>query len=245
MNRADENLVITAWKLPLMIAAIAVTIVGGFYIGGPGLGLAVGAAAAATILVAAVRAVPRGPIVPAPLHDLRRHVLIVTRSPLEDPRTVGQVATLCEGSNPLMTASEVRVLVPISTRLLDRWSGERRPSRVSAERCCVLSLASLTQAGQVAKATIGDEDVILAVEDELRVFPATDVILVTHAADFPDGDEIAAELRARLQTDFLQLEAQIDAAAATTAVGRTSSSSRPGSIDPLRGRPRGNDRRTH
>ena len=34
---------LAAWKLPLIVAAIAVVIVGGFYLGGPGLGMAAGA----------------------------------------------------------------------------------------------------------------------------------------------------------------------------------------------------------
>jgi hypothetical protein len=68
---------IAAWKFPLIVKAIAVSIVGGFYLGGPGLGMAVGALAASAIVVMAVRRPPLYPIVPAPVRDLREHLLVV------------------------------------------------------------------------------------------------------------------------------------------------------------------------
>jgi len=46
-----EKPALAAWKLPLIVAAIAVVIVGGFYLGGPGLGMAAGALAATSIVV--------------------------------------------------------------------------------------------------------------------------------------------------------------------------------------------------
>ncbi|MBS1863203.1 MAG: hypothetical protein JSS68_16010 [Actinobacteria bacterium] len=201
-----ENIVLAAWMLPLIVAAIAIAIVGGFYVGGPGLGLAVGAMAATALIVFAARAVPRGPIVPAPLKDLRRHVLLVSRSPLEDPRAVAEIVELCATPDPWAAEREVRLLVPMPGRFLDRWSGDRRASLEAAQRCCVLSLAALTKAGLAAKADVGDEDVVLAVEDELRTFPATDVILVTEARERDEAERVAAELRARLRADFLHLE---------------------------------------
>lgn len=206
-SRGDENIVLPAWTLPLIVAAIAIAIVGGFYIGGPGLGLAVGALAASAVVVAAARAAPRGPIVPAPLNDLRRHILLVSRSPLEDPRAVEEIVDLCAGVDPWAAASEVRLLVPKSGRLIDRWSGERRPTLEAAQRRCVLSLAALAKAGlTTAEAGVGDDDVVQAVEDELRTFPATDVILVTESGEREEAARAAAELRARLQADFLHLE---------------------------------------
>jgi hypothetical protein len=202
----DEPVVLAAWTLPLIVAVIAVAIVGGFYVGGPGLGLAVGALAASAVIALAARAKPRGPLVPAPLQDLRRHILLVSRAPLEDPRAVEEIADLCGAVDTWSEESEVRLLVPISTRLLDRWSGERRRSLEMAQRRCVLSLAAMAKAGVTAEADIGDEDVLLAVEDELCTFPATDVILVTAREEGKEAARVAAELRGRLQTDFLHIE---------------------------------------
>ncbi len=50
------------WKLPLLVVAIAVPIVAGFLLGGPGVGVSVGALAAASVVYFAVRARPRGAI---------------------------------------------------------------------------------------------------------------------------------------------------------------------------------------
>ncbi|MEZ5077543.1 MAG: hypothetical protein R2725_08885 [Solirubrobacterales bacterium] len=199
---------LASWKPPVIVATTAVSIVAGFYLGGPGLGMAVGALAAAAIVAMAVRQAPRPPIVPAPLRDLRRHVLVVTTQSLEDPHAVSQIARLCGPPEAGSPEHEIRVLVPAPRGVLDRWSCDRRKSVTLAQRYCLLSLASLAKAGLGGDARIGDEDVVLAVEDELRTFPATEVILVTSQAD-PQrhADEIAAELRARLRTDFLHLPA--------------------------------------
>jgi len=219
-SHGDEDVVLAAWTLPLIVGAIAVTIVGGFYLGGPGLGLAVGVLAASTVVFLAARAEPRGTIVPAPLHDLRRHVLLVSRAPLEDPRAVEEIADLCVAADPWSAESEVRLLVPRSGRLLDRWSGERRGTVEAAQRRCVLSLAALSKAGLAARAEIGDEDVVLAVEDQLRTYPATDVILVTTGEEGAEAERVADELRERLQADFLHLEPVRGSAAAPAAERR-------------------------
>jgi hypothetical protein len=212
-SHGDEDVVLAAWTLPLIVAVIAVTIVGALYVGGPGLGLAVGALAASTVILLAARATPRGPIVPALPRDLRRHVLLVSRGPLEDSRAVEEIADLCGASDPWAPESEVRLLVPTSGRLVDRWSGERRRTLEAAQRRCVLSLAALSKAGLTARADIGDEDVVLAVEDKLRTYPATDVILVTAGDEATEAGRVAAELRARLQTDFLHLEPAVGSVA--------------------------------
>ena len=193
---------IAAWKLPPMIAAIAVSIVGGFYLGGPGLGMAVGALAAAAILVFAARNPPRGPIRPAPLPDLRPHLLVVVSAPLEDREALARIAELGHVGDPGWAEPEVVVLAPAPRRFLDRWSGERGPAEQAANRGLVVTLASLAGAGVAASARIGEEDVVQAVEDELRLFPATDVILVS--AD-PADDEASAELAERLQCGYRRL----------------------------------------
>ena len=232
----DQNVVLAAWTLPLIVAAIAVAIVGGFYLGGPGLGLAVGALCGASIIVVAVRAVPRGPIVSAPLTDLRHHILLISRGPLEDPRAITTIADLCETADPWAEASEVRLLVPASPPLLDRWTGDRRAGLAAAQRNSVLSLAALTKAGLDVKASIGDRDVVLAVEDELRTYPATDVILLGEPGDRAGSAEVAAELRSRLRADFLHLEYPDQCAEQPRRLGRRAPD--PGSgrrSDPLRG----------
>lgn len=195
--------VLATWAPPAIVVAVSITIVGAFYIGGPGLGMAIGALAAAAILVMAARAAPRGPIVPAPLTDLRRHILIVSRDAIEDPQALAQIAELSR-VDPDLSAGEIRVLVPVRERRLDRWCSDRVAYSI-AQRNGVISLAGLVKVDIEASATIGDGDVVQAVEDELRTYPATDVLMLTCTEELAAAERSAGELRARLQTDFLHL----------------------------------------
>jgi hypothetical protein len=196
---------LAAWKLPLIVATIAVVIVGGFYLGGPGLGMAAGALAAASIVVMAVRRPPLAPIVPAPLRDFRHHLLVVVSGALEDDRAIGQIAAAAIGDVDQADA-EVLVLMPARHRFLDRWASDSDPAYDEAQRSLVLSVASLAKADIAAAAHVGDENLVQAVEDELRTFPATEVILVTGSPERDSaGNAAVAELKSRLQADFHHL----------------------------------------
>ncbi len=197
---------LAAWKLPLIVAAIAVSIVGGFYLGGPGLGMAVGGLAAAAIVAMAVRHPPLHPIAPPAAADPRGHILLVLGSPLEDGAAIEVVARAARADDPDDPAPEVVAIEPCRNRFLDRWASDVGPGRRRAQRDLVLSVASLAKAGVEASARLGDEDLVQTVEDELRSFPATEVILVTGD---PAGDargEIAArELESRLRAPLRRL----------------------------------------
>jgi hypothetical protein len=193
---------IAAWKLPLIVKGIAVSIVGGFYLGGPGLGMAVGALAASAIVVMAVRHPPLHPIVPAPVEDLREHLLVVVEEPLEDGAAVERIAAASAPADPGRPEAEVRVVAPVPTRFLDRWASDVRPGRDRAQRSLVLTLASLAQAGVAATARIGDEDIVQTVTDQLHEYPATEVFLVTGRTADGAAAAAAEELRSRLHAPF-------------------------------------------
>jgi len=204
--RPAERPALAAWKLPLIVAALAVTIVGGFYVGGPGLGLAVGALAAASIVVMAVRHPPLYPIVPAPLSDFRRHVLVVVSAPLEDSAAIDRIARAARIGDGEQVEAEVLVLSPARIGFLDRWSSDFRRARQRAQRRLVVSVASLAKADIAASARVGDENLVQAVEDTLRSFPATEVILVTGSPrSDPVGHAAVPELESRLRADFHHL----------------------------------------
>jgi hypothetical protein len=204
--RATDKPALAAWKLPLIVAALAVTIVGGFYLGGPGLGLAVGALAAASIVVMAVRQPPRYPIVPAPLTDFRRHVLVVVSAPLEDSEAIEQIAQAARLGDSDQAEAEILVLSPARIGFFDRWSSDFRRARHRAQRRLVVSVASLAKADVAATARVGDEDLVQAVDDTLRSFPATEVILVTGSPEADAaGNAAVPELESRLRADFQHL----------------------------------------
>jgi len=79
---------VTSWKLPLLVAAIAVPIALAFLAAGPALGVAVGALAVVAIVFFAVRQRPRDAIETAGGDADVRRVLVVVGEPLEDPAAV-------------------------------------------------------------------------------------------------------------------------------------------------------------
>jgi hypothetical protein len=192
------------WKLPLIVAAIAVPVALAFAVGGPGVGVAVGALAGVAIVVVAARQRPRGPIVSAPADDDRRRVLLVATCPAEDPAAVREIAAAAgiggEGDEP-----EVLVLAPARISFLDRWASDVESARHRAQQSLVATVAALAKAGITAEARVGDEDVVQAVEDQLQSFPATEVVLVSGAADEDGAGRAAAELESRLRAEFRHL----------------------------------------
>lgn len=188
----------TAWKLPLIVAGLTLPIVAGFMVGGPALGVAVGAMAVLALLLVAARMRPRGPIGEAAGEGARRRVLLVATCPVDDPAAVERLASdarLGDGAEP----AEVRVLAPASIGFLDRWASDVEGARRDAQECLVATVAALAKAGIDAEARVGDEDVVQAVEDQLGSYPATEVILIGDG----DGDTpAAAELRNRLRPEF-------------------------------------------
>lgn len=200
IQRPSDQPAVAAWKLPPIVAAIAILIVGGFYLGGPGLGMAVGALAAAAILVLAARKPPLGPIVAPVANDLCRHVLVVLEAPLQSPAEIRAVVAATRAGAADVFAPDVLLLAPCAGRLLDRWTSDLGPAREQAQRTLVLSAAALAGAGIATTARAGDEDLVQAVEDTLRSFPATEVVLASNGA--PERyaeDRRVQELRSRLQ----------------------------------------------
>ena len=195
---------VAPWKLPLVIAAIAVPIVAAFYVS-PGLGLAAGALAAAAIVVVAVRQRPRGTIGRA-ASDGRRLLVVVSR-PVEEPEVIREIAGAARtGGAASPDSAEVLVLSPARIGFLDRWASDVEGARREAQRRLVITVASLAKAGVAAEARVGDEDLVQAVEDQLQSFTASEVILVTGSAgEDPEGDGAATELEQRLRIGFRRL----------------------------------------
>jgi hypothetical protein len=207
----------------LIVAAIAISIIAAFYLGGPGMGMAEGSIVAGVIVILAVRKPPLHPIVPARAGDLREHLLVVVAEPLEDGTAVERIAAASAPLDPAEPEPEVRVVAPAHNRFLDRWASDVGPGRNRAQRSLVLSLASLAQAGVDASARIGDEDIVQTVTDQLREYPATEVFLVTATGD--DAATVAGEeLRSRLHAPFHHLRCsppteRVGAAAEPEALG--------------------------
>jgi hypothetical protein len=197
--------VVAPWKLPLLVAAIAVPIVAAFMIGGGGVGVAAGALVAAGIIVITVRQRPLGPIGLVPPATARRRLLLVVDRPLEDAAAIAEVAARVEEDEGggARGQAEVLVLAPASIGFLDRWASDLDAARREAQQRLVVTVASLAKAGVAAEARVGDEDPVQAVEDAVGSFVATEVVLVTGSADRdPAAAAAAAELEQRLRARF-------------------------------------------
>jgi hypothetical protein len=190
--------------MPPTVAAIILPIVGGFYLGGPGLGMAVGALAAATIIVLAVRKPPLAPIAPPPPRDSRRHLLVVLDCPLEGGTGLDALAQLAHGDGEERQA-ELLLLSPCRNRFLDRWASDLEPGRHQAQRNLVLSAAALAAAEIEATARAGDEDLVQMVDDALRAFPATGVVVATEDPEEQSLSRALGELRSRLRVPMVVL----------------------------------------
>jgi len=191
------------WKLPLLVAAIAVPIAIAFALGGAAAGVAAGALAAAAIVVVAVRQRPLGPLGATPAEDDARHVLLVLTCSVEEPADVRRLlaeAGLAGGR----ARADVLVLSPAKIGFLDRWASDIEAAREAAQRNLVATVAGLAKAGVVAEARVGDEDVVQAVEDQLQSFAASEVVLVSEAG--ADHSAAAAELQSRLRSEFRLIE---------------------------------------
>jgi hypothetical protein len=190
--------VLAAWKLPLIVASIAFAIVGGFYVGGAGLGLAVGAIAASSVCLFAIVHPPRPPLVPRAAADGRNRLLLVVQD--ADAEAILTAAALaaadCEG--PL----EILLLVPLVKTFLERWYEDVEPPRLRAQERVAQAMAVLRRAGAAAGGRIGDENPVQAVADCVAGYPASRVTLVGHSSR---SDKVAAELAARLTVPFMHL----------------------------------------
>lgn len=195
------------WKLPLIVFAIAAPITLAFGVGGPGVGVAIGALAAVGIIVAAATQRPRGPISSAPRVDRLPHLLVVVCRPVDDAATVAAITSQAAGEDSnAEPEAEVLVLAPARIGFLDRWASDVEGARREAQRSLVITVASLAKAGVAAEARVGDEDIVQAVEDQLQSFPATAVLLATASPEQdPDANAAAQELRSRLDAEFHHL----------------------------------------
>jgi len=199
---------VAPWKLPLVVLAIVVPVALGFYAGGPGVGVAVGALAAVGIVFAAVRQRPRGEIGEAAAGAGRRRVLVVVSRPVEEAAAIDEIVGLVRRADAASEAAvEVLVLSPARIGFLDRWASDVEAARREAQQRLVLTVASLAKAGVSAEARVGDEDLVQAVEDQLGSFAATDLILVTGSSEEdPAGEAAAGELSRRLRAEFRWLQ---------------------------------------
>jgi hypothetical protein len=177
------------FAIPLIIAVICGSIVAAMATAGTfgaGLGMAVGALAATSLIVFAARARPDRRVEVARHTDSGHRVLVVaTGEPTPD--AAQRIAEL------VGSASDVRLLVPVPSHRLDRWLSAEDEARREAEARLARSAGALVAAGLPVSGSVGDPDPAQALEDELRDFAADEVVLLTGS-----GKDPLAKVEARL-----------------------------------------------
>jgi hypothetical protein len=202
----------TAWKLPFAVSGIALPIISGFYAGGPGLGMAIGALAAATIIVLAVRKPPLEQVAIAAAPDARPRLLVVLDTVLEASGAVA-VAALAKDVALAGTLPEVLLIAPCRSNFAARWTSDLEAGRQRARTDLTRSAAALANLGIAASTRVGDENTVQMTEDTLSAFAATELVLTGGK----DGARIAEELRPRLTIPLYQVHAPGESGAARLA----------------------------
>jgi len=189
------------WMLPLIVVGLVLPGSLGMLIAGPGLGLAIGELCAVVVVVAAAMQRFDGPIEVARSADGRSHVLVATASAIDEPQLLEEVLAACGDRD-----ADLLILVPARAGTLSHWTSDLGPGRQRAQVALVHSIAALAAAGLDARGKVGDADLLQAIEDALRSFPADRVVLVTEdRARVRGQSRAAAELRRRLDVPLTQL----------------------------------------
>lgn len=191
--------VLRPWHLPVAVAGIAVPIVAATLMGGPPGGLAAAFVVAATIVILAVRASPRGPIEVARDGRTATRMLVLACTAIDTPAAVAAVATAARacGADLEDAATDILVVAPATGSRLAHWLSDLEPARLAAQERLAVSLAAMAAGGLDARGRVGDPDSVVAVEDTLRTFPASQVLFVSDVDD-EHAHAAAAEVRERL-----------------------------------------------
>jgi hypothetical protein len=171
------------FAIPLIIAAIGVPVVAAMALAGTfgaGLGMAVGAVAATSVLLFAARSKPQRKLEVARADDGGHRVLVIAVAEAT-PAAAQRIADIT-GS-----PSDVRLVVPVPSHRLDRWLSAEDDARHEAEARLARSAGVLVAAGLPVSGSVGDHDPAQALEDELHGYAADEVVLLTTGDKDPLG----------------------------------------------------------
>jgi hypothetical protein len=173
----------------------------GAVFGGPGLGIMIALVLLVAIVVLAVRGRPKEPIEAASPPDATHRVLLALTTPVAGATTAEEVVRAAEARGDRPT--EILALAPTHPHFLDRWASDIGEAQAEARLKLDVTVTSLRREHIEARTEVGDSDVVLAIEDALREFPADEVVLATGSAeDDPEGTAAAKDLAERLEMHF-------------------------------------------
>ncbi len=105
----------------------------------------------------------------------KHHLLVVANETVEGSALVDTVRDIA-----LAGDAEVLVVAPALNSRLRHWMSDSDGAREAAELRLAGCLARLRDAGVRARGHVGDADPILAIEDAIADFPASEIVIGTH-----------------------------------------------------------------
>jgi hypothetical protein len=188
----------SSWAIPVILILICASIVAAMGLAGilgAGVGVAVGALAATGLVVFASQSKPDRKLEVAESADDGHRVLVVATA----EATAGSAQRIADLAGE---ASDVRLVVPVPSHRLDRWLSAEDDARHEAEGRLARSAGALVAAGLPVSGSIGDHDPAQALEDELRDFPADEVVLL-----IANGRDPLAKVESRLSLPLRRVNA--------------------------------------
>jgi GABA permease len=104
-----------------------------------------------------------------------RRVLVIANETAESRVLLEALQLRAEGEQ-----LQVLVVAPALNSRLQHWVSDHDGARNAAEERLERCLARLRDCGIEAHGWVGDADPLLAIEDALRFFPASEVVISTH-----------------------------------------------------------------
>jgi hypothetical protein len=188
----------SSWAIPVILILICASIVAAMGLAGilgAGVGVAVGALAATGLVVFASRSKPDLKLEVAAAGDDEHRVLVVAtaEATAESAQRIAELA-----GKP----KDVRLVVPVPSHRLDRLMSAEDDARRDAEGLLARSAGALVAAGLPVSGSVGDHDPAQALEDELRDFPADEVVLL-----IGNGKDPLAKIETRLSLPLRRVSA--------------------------------------
>ena len=188
----------SSWAIPVILISICASIVAAMGLAGilgAGVGVAVGALAATGLVVFASRSKPDLKLEVAAAGDDEHRVLVVAtaEATAESAQRIAELA-----GKP----KDVRLVVPVPSHRLDRLMSAEDDARRDAEGLLARSAGALVAAGLPVSGSVGDHDPAQALEDELRDFPADEVVLL-----IANGKDPLAKIETRLSLPLRRVSA--------------------------------------
>ena len=162
--------------------------------------MVIGFSTVGVIVYLAMRAEPEAQIeVAGPGPEVPGGILVIVLAAIEEPRVAGVLAAIGDPSRKEAGPAGLLVLAPAQLSRMDRWAGDIEKARFESQRVLAVSVATLAAAGIEAEGRVGDGDLVLAAEDTLRTYAATEVVVVSIP---PEHEKEIAALEDRLVIPF-------------------------------------------